>query len=194
MNVMIDIETLGPDTIKNPIIQIGACSFDDTFKVCKTFRQSLSIPLSREPNDHTLEWWSETDRSLLAHIRTAERPFCEVLEDLRVWFPTCDDGRRARVWAWPAHSDLPHLFQYAREFNRRLLYQLHPSLWIDCHSWVLGHTNALNASMAASIETYNRPPITSKADGLFRQHDALFDALWQVEALGRFAQSLEKPQ
>jgi DNA polymerase III epsilon subunit-like protein len=175
-SVMIDIETLGGNTSYNPIIQIGAVRFDADFRESAAFDQKLLIPIDRCADDDTRRWWRETDEQLLQEILAAGRPVDRVLPEFNGWL-----GWSPVLWAWPAVYDLTFIEAYAKRYLPSMLPTIWRSRWVDSRSWIAGirrdwiGQTELDAMLKAS------PPFSG------REHDALYDARWQVWCLSEVA-------
>lgn len=108
----------------------------------------------------------------------------DVLEELRVFLN--HDGTRPILWGWPASFDLMFLFQYGREYYRRLLYPVHPSRFVDCRSWCMGARGDL-------ITSERQEQIFNEPHGIVgKVHDGLFDSRVQVWCLKRLVEEVRK--
>jgi 3'-5' exoribonuclease Rv2179c-like domain len=176
-SVMIDIETIGTDTHRHAILQIGAVVFDSKFQEQATLDACLTTPFDRSPSPETIEWWRKTDSDLYRNLCDRAESFEAVLERFADWLPP-----NPHLWAWPASFDLAFIRSYAMDYNQHnLLGKMNSYRWIDCRSWIAG----LRRDLATTNELeklINEPPPFKG-----RVHDGLYDARWQVVCLERVA-------
>ena len=106
---MVDLETLGLDPAKAPIIQIGAAAFElhgdgpaeaiPLFSEIVTVRSNLLPPFCREIDPDTVAWWAETDANLLVRLMRGQGvTLTTALSNLSIWLIRADDGIEG-VWA-----------------------------------------------------------------------------------------------
>jgi hypothetical protein len=116
---MIDLETLGLDPVKAPIIQIAAEPFRlhqdgpatdaQPFQTFVTAGSCVRPPFNRSIEPSTVAWWARTDAALLAEIMEGRGlSLSSALAGLTVWMgglPEIIDG----VWANGATFDITML-------------------------------------------------------------------------------------
>ena len=119
MHIMIDLETLGTDVTKAPIIQIGAVAFElgedgpstgvPFFRLNVNAASNLRAPFCREISPDTVAWWADTDPELLVEImRGTGVSLTTALGELGVWTIRADDKIEG-VWSNGATFDIAML-------------------------------------------------------------------------------------
>lgn len=119
-HVMIDVETLDT-TPRAAVLSLGLVLFDRG-KVYLERQWCFDVSneqMDRVINPETVRWWMSQDSSILATARVAIRSVESVYRDLlEIW----NDYDVDRVWAKPAHFDIPileSLFDYRHPWTHR---------------------------------------------------------------------------
>ena len=188
-SVMVDIETEGPDPGRHTMLQLAAVEFDEEWKITREFNQYLfPNPLfpgmaysgMRGHSAETVEWWMRTAPHGYQKIKDeCAKGFhaVAVMEMFYDWVPS-----DPLFWAWPTCFDIAFLQSYARDYCPALSKFLWKSA--DVKSWMSGCIATAGAPLA--IDDRTRPPF----EGV--EHDALYDAKWQVWLMGKFDRDLDR--
>ena len=183
-SVMVDIETEGPDPGRHKMLQLAAVVFDDEWNVTKEFnlylaRMGPTQPgLYRTSSKDTVEWWQKTAPHRYQEIKDRCRTGAAPLDAVRMFFEWLPPD--PLLWSWPTCFDIAFLQSYARDYFRLLSQYLWTNA--DVRSWMSGCIASSGAPMG--IDDRTRPPFEGE------EHDALFDAKWQVWLMGKFERDL----
>lgn len=119
-HVMIDVETLDT-TPQAVVLSLGLVLFDRG-KVYLERQWCFDVQKEQQDrvvNPDTVRWWMSQDSSILATARVGIASVEAVFEDIRgIW----NDYDVDRVWAKPAHFDIPileSLFAYRHPWTHR---------------------------------------------------------------------------
>lgn len=188
-SVMVDIETDGPDPGRHRMLQFAAVEFDDTWTVQREFNMYLD-PHQMTPEGHqrtwskdTMDWWMKNPIRRVRFQQIQDRcrhgtPPDTVMRVFHEWLPVDE----TLVWAWPTCFDISFLQSYARDYFPLLSQRLWRNA--DVRSWMSGCIATAGAPMG--IDDKTRPPFEGE------EHDALFDAKWQVWLMGKFEKDLNR--
>ncbi len=182
-SVMVDIETEGPDPGRHAMLQLAAVVFDEKWKVEKEFNMYLARAPS-SPTGHrgsqkdTVEWWQRTAPHRYQEVKDQCQRGATPQVALSLFFKWLPPD--PLLWAWPTCFDIAFLQSYARDYFPLLSQHLWTNA--DVRSWMSGCIASSGAPMG--IDDKTRPPFEGE------EHDALFDAKWQVWLMGKFERDL----
>lgn len=132
VHVMVDLETLGNEPHRGPLIAIGAVAFimdreilrpiDEDFEVANN-DQRLYYPIGLDKqnehyrfiiDDDTLQWWLQDDARRAQLGEFINSKYCvtlrEAFEKFEWWVQTvCNDQKRLMLWSHGATYDCVHL-------------------------------------------------------------------------------------
>lgn len=176
---MIDIETLGQDPRRHPMIMVAAVRFDLHFNEIDHYCACIGHQPGLVIDERAELWWKDTDIELLARITALGRDPGEVARELSQYFHR--EPGDIRLWAWPTTFDLP----FVHEFIGRHWFR-NPTRkgWVDCRSWIQGRCSAtLDDTNIMLHRASDQPDEPIKGRLVDRTHDALYDARWQLDRM-----------
>lgn len=185
-SVMVDIETEGPDPGRHTMTQLAAVVFDEEWKIEKEFNVYLqrhpatTLGVFRTWQKDTVDWWMRTAPHRYQDMKDRCRDGVDAqtaLSKFFEWLPA-----DPLIWAWPTCFDIAFLQSYARDYFSLLSHHLWKNA--DVRSWMSGCIATSGAPMG--IDDKTRPPFEGE------EHDALFDAKWQVWLMGKFERDLNR--
>lgn len=169
-HVMIDIETMGIG-LNSPIISIGAVEFNiNSGQTNEVFNRNIDlqscIDLGFIPNASTIMWWlQQSDEARKLICSKQGNTLIDVLKDFFTFIQKCG-GQDVQVWGNGSTFDISTL-QYAYETLKM------STPWKYSNVRDVRTVVALNSSIKQNTEFKNI------------QHDAVSDALHQIEYLSK---------
>lgn len=166
-DIMVDVETTGVMPDRHAIIQIAAVRFNlETGEVDPAFfNQALHIPPTRSWMESTRDWWAKMP-AVYAEIHKRKREPKIVLDEFKVWL----GNDKVRLWGKPSHFDHVFLSSYFHDFEIG-----NPFHFRD--------TNDVNSFIRGKYFPHNPPDFEKEVPFQGPAHNALFDALHQIEFL-----------
>jgi hypothetical protein len=184
-HLMIDLETLGLNPHRAPILQIGAVEFDESFTregfasgqyeyFCASISIKSSLDAGRVVEPETVRWWqSQSCRETLDKSSSGGGDFFDVLESfLYFLMNTVKIRNDVKVWSHGS-LDLRWLENayFQADQNRPNAYKM--PFW--------------NYSAVRDCRTVLREfgDVVAAPDQFGNSHDALNDAVWQAEYVAK---------